>query len=179
MTAPRRLKSPCRVLPDRGGQRAVGLHDPVWSSQSKRHDSVSNRPRVAISASDDRNGQKFRNWVSQEAFEVDFSSDLDPLLAMIGDTPHRWSTLILDVANLHELGDVAAIVEMHRHIFMRLFIIFLCNRHEQDEIGGLLPDGRCVVLTKPFTRFQLLATLTCRESPKLATSRHIGLHRVD
>jgi hypothetical protein len=175
MTSPRGLRLPCFISFDQRDQTAVGSFSPVWPSRGNGHEAVGRRPRVAISASDDRNGRKFRDWISQEAFEVDFSADVDPLLAMIGDTPHRWSTLILDVANLGEASDIAALVDTHRRIFPRLFTIFLCNRHEQDEVERLSPDIRYLVLTKPFRRFQLLAALTSLEFPKIQTTRRINL----
>ncbi len=179
MNSPRGLKSSCFIPVDQCDQRPARSCSPVWPSRGNGHEAVTRRPRVAISASDDRNGRKFRDWISQEAFEVDFSADVDPLLAMIGNTPHRWSTLILDVANLGEAGDIAALVDTHRRIFPRLFTILLCNRHEQDEVERLLPDIRYLVLTKPFRRFQLLAALTCRELPKVQTTRHINLRPLD
>ena len=179
MNSPRELKSRYLIPFDQRDQSAARCCSPVWPSRGTGHEAVSRRPRVAISAPDDRNGRKFRDWISQEAFEVDFSADVDPLLAMVGDTPHRWSILILDVANLGEASDIGALVETHRRIFPRLFTILLCNRHEQDEVERLLPDIRYVVLTKPFTRFQLLAALTCREFPKIQATRRINLGSLD
>ncbi|MGX0877516.1 hypothetical protein ACSSV4_002206 [Roseovarius sp. MBR-154] len=179
MTARRGLKAPCVIPFDQNDQRVAGVCSPVWPSRGNGGEAVSRRPRVAISASDDRNGRKFRDWISREAFEVDFSPEADPLIAMIGDTPHSWSTLILEVATLGEAGDVAAFVETHRCVFSRLFTVFLCNRQEQDEVERLSPDIRYVVLTKPFTRVQLMAVLTCGKSPKIETTRHIGLGSLD
>jgi len=169
----------CFMPSDQRDQRATGVFSPLWAFRGNDHEADNCHARVAILAPDDRNGRTFYDWISREAFEVDFSPEVDPLIAMIRDAPHRWSTLILDVAHLGAAGDVAAFFWTHRHIFPRLLTILLSKRQEHDEVARLMPDVRYVVLTKPFKRFQLLAALTCREFPRIATMRDIGLGPLD